>query len=374
MQRIQYLSMAYNRFTSVLNFLYEITIVLLLTLSISPLDVPNPKVFFCYLAVYLVMDTVKVAVLNTGPSQGLHKSEAGATMLETVMRWKAIRGFVFAAFHIGSVKFNVTAKSHDGSSVASGESNMSLKSDDDTTFPDRPLPVAVADSGISAAPEQPSVPPRAVNFTGSTKFLTFPVDAAAQQQQLDAALSIDDGAASSGRISIGASSRRSTTLGSRRSTTLVGGSGRVADKTVVEKLREFRSSMRQVWFSALCAAVLIFAMVWAVLNPPSTETRTGDVDGARTLTILGFGFASGSLMWHLAVVLLAFLPYTSGWMMSDFVHGHCDQYARLPSGRKYVPLSWVSIVTVFRSLLLFGFVAWLGYETWTEYADVPLSF
>lgn len=367
MQRILYLSMAYNRFTSVLNLLYEITIVLLLTLSLSPLDVPNPRVFFCYLAAYLVMDSVKAMVLNTGPSQGLHKSEAGASMLETILRWKTIRSFVFAALHIGSVTFNVTAKNHDGSSATSKDSQDSFALGDGVPLPDRPPTVAASADRKGVSQAEPSVPVRGVNFSGSTNFVTVPVDASSQQER-DAAQIGDDDGASSGRMTLASSSRGSASVSRRTSTFQQDGRG-LTEKTVREKLRQFGSNIRQVWFSILWSALLTFAIVWGLMYPPSTKMGTGVANEARTLSILGYGFAAAALMWHLAVVLLAFLPYTSGWMMNDLVHGHCDQFARRPNGRKYVPLAWVSLLTFFRSVILLGFISWLGYETWSTNFD-----
>lgn len=359
--------MAYNRCTSVLNFVYEISIILLLCFSISPLDVPNPRLFFCYLAAYLVMDTVKAVVLNSGPCQGLHKSEAGASLLETILRWKTIRGFFFAALHVGSVKFNVTAKNDDGLSAASKESQDSFQLCESAALTDHPAPATVTDSNNGVSQAEPRLPVRGVNFSGSTDFMTVPVDMVAQEEQHATQIG-EDGDASSIRITLASSSRGSASA-SRRSSTFQKSSRGMPKKTVPEKLREFRSSIRQVWFSMLCAAVLTFAIIWGVNNPPSTETGSGGVNDARTLSILGFGFATAALMWHLAVVLLAFLPYTSGWMMTDLVHGHCDQFARRPNGKKYVPLAWVSLLTFFRSLILLGFVSWLGYETWTTDFD-----
>lgn len=370
MQRVLYLTMAYNRFTSFLNAVYEICIVLLLFFSISPLDVPNPRVFFCYLAAYLLMDSLRSVVLHTGHRQGLHKSEAGASLLETILRWKAIRGFFFAALHIGSVKFNVTKKSHDGSSAASKGTEDSLELDEVPDLSDRTGNVAVSGDSFGVTQAVPGLPPRGVDFTGSTDFVAVPLKVAEQKKD-DSDQADDDAAvsrASSSRFTIGSSSLGSA-FSHWRSSTFHQGSGDMPEKTVGEKLEEFKSSIRQVWFSMLFAAILISAIVWGVLNPPQTKTGTGVVNDTRTLSILGFGFAAAALMWHLAVILLAFLPYTSGWMMTDFVHGHCDQFARRTNGTKYVPLAWVSLLTFLRSLIILAFVSWLGYATWTTNFD-----
>jgi cellulose synthase/poly-beta-1,6-N-acetylglucosamine synthase-like glycosyltransferase len=381
MQRILYLCMAYNRFTSIINLSYEVSIVLLLTLSISPLDVPDPKVFFIYLGAYLIMDIVKKLVLNTGRSRGLHKSEAGSSMLETLLRFKAIRGFVVAIIGSGNVKFNVTAKSLDGSSIDSGESSATLVPDDADILPSTPLLIAKDDSDD---------PPRQVAFSQSTRVVDGPSppspsapkhtavdvevnpnsDEAVADMFEESQKRLSDGASSDGRRSSVSTSGRWSSASGRRSTTMGTAAAAAVAASKPQRVRgarrrEFVRSLRQIWFSTLCAAVLIFAIVWGILYPPRTKTGDGEYNNARTLSILGFGFAGAALLIHLGVMSLAFMPYTKGWMLDDWVHGSCDQYARRANGKKYVPLSWVSLLSVAKSLILIGFFAWLGYLTWT---------
>jgi hypothetical protein len=50
----------------IIDLWYEVSIVHLLTPSVRPLDLPDPKAFFFDLAAYPVMDIVKWEVLNAG--------------------------------------------------------------------------------------------------------------------------------------------------------------------------------------------------------------------------------------------------------------------------------------------------------------------
>jgi hypothetical protein len=81
---------------------------------------------------------------------------------------------------------------------------------------------------------------------------------------------------------------------------------------------EFVSSLRQVWFSALCATVVIFAIAGAVPHPPRTPAGHGQCNDVRALSVLGFGFTGAALLIHRGALSLAFMPYTKGWMLDDW--------------------------------------------------------
>jgi hypothetical protein len=115
----------------------------------------------------------------------------------------------------------------------------------------------------------------------------------------------------------------------------------------------------------------VFAIFWAVLHPPAPRTESfvavGGVDYrvqfASVLPVaMAMGFAGMSILPHFMALFLALRPYTSGWMMPDFVHGRCDQYAVHPkTGKLVVPWSYITLLTVAKGTLMLASIGVLAY-------------
>lgn len=118
--------------------------------------------------------------------------------------------------------------------------------------------------------------------------------------------------------------------------------------------KEIWRNLTRCWYNALMIVVLLFAIIWAVVRTP--EYRGNDEGGNITLPLaLAFGFAIANLLPHILLMYVCVVPYMTGWVMSDLVHGRCDQWAVNPkTGKLFVPHSITALLSVARFSVIVG--------------------
>lgn len=141
-------------------------------------------------------------------------------------------------------------------------------------------------------------------------------------------------------------------------------SGVAADVAPAERRRvTIRKNLKRTWFNSFMVILLVYAIVWGILFPPPDESE--DIGGGQSLihdnllpTGLALGFAVCNLLPHLLALYLCFMPYLSGWMMTDLRYGRCDQWAVHPkTGKLFVPFSFISLLSVARVIIIVGAVS-----------------
>lgn len=126
-------------------------------------------------------------------------------------------------------------------------------------------------------------------------------------------------------------------------------------------------NLRRTWINFFVVSVIAVAIFRVLLRPsslPASITRThSQTDPFSKYSwvvsiAIAFAFAVSNLLPNMLVMYLCFVPYISGWMLKDVVHGRCDQYAIDPdTGKKFVPWSYIGLFSVLQAVLIFGSLA-----------------
>lgn len=348
-QRVLYLHMTFSRFVSVVHLMYDIGAILLLVFGISPLDVTDPKKFIIYISVFLAAGIIVRAVLTLG-GHGLDKSESGAMAFEAIFRYITVKGLFIALFRGQNLKFKVTDKS---SAVKMDKNKEDTDEEESELFQANPRMTVLG---------RPSLGKPAQGMVSSGNL------AIAQQAELNE----QRGSTSTGQ------ENRSSSSGSEDD------DGRAYRKSMKTRTPEERAvhrkdvirNLKRVWFNILMAILLTFAIIYGFINPPiDLETVVVEVNGVlgtfafkNVLPLaMAMGFAIMNLLPHLLAIYLCFIRYVSGWVMTDLVHGRCDQFAVHPkTGKLFVPWSFISLFTIAKMILMMGSVGTLAYFTFGD--------
>lgn len=349
-QRFLYLHMTYMRLISVVHLMYDIGAVLLLLVGLSPLDALEPKRFIIYISVFLGTAALTRFAINFG-GHGLDKSESGSTAFEAIFRYFTVKGFFVALIRGQSLKFKVTDKSlatkkdKKKSTSGNGEAKEEPEMFDDDarvtvlgqSSPDKP-----AQGIITGNDKRANSPDSTTSTTTSASSEQHSLTSAGQDDASSVSVSDEDD----------------------------GRAFKKAIKTPEEKAlhhQDVRKNLMRIWFNILMAILLTVSIVYGFVNPPPIiENQVVVVDGERVRSrfnnvlplFMAFGFAIMNLLPHLLAIYLCFIPYVSGWMMTDLVHGRCDQYAIHPkTGKLFVPWSFISLLSIAKLFLMVGSVA-----------------
>lgn len=375
-QRILYLHMTFSRFISIVHLFYDLCAVVLLVAGIPPLDAPDAKLFIFYIGAFLGMSIVARAVVTFG-GQGLAKSESGAVVFEVIFRYTILKGLFATLFKGQNLDFKVTEKAKVKKKESPTPKQFS-PNDPDTVL------------GTTSTQRQNSNGDEIQrNADRDTSDISPVVSSNTDTPSYSSAQTATDDeieSSSMGRTSAGVSDGQST-LSTGRGDDSAGSVvshdeyGRLAKKRFREKNRtaeekaerkmDILKNLKRIWFNILFAVLLSFSITWGIINPPVVAERgesvvqDGELGTYRYNNIvplaLALGFAMANLLPHLLAIYLCFIPYVSGWMMTDLVHGRCDQFAVHPkTGKLFVPWSFISMITVAKFLLIFGAMAALG--------------
>lgn len=343
-QRLLYMHMTFSRVISIVHLVYDIGIVMLLVFAISPLDAVYPVQFISFLGSYLGLGIIVRAVLCMGGS-GLDKSESGSAAFEAIFRYTCIKGLFIALFKGKNIAFKVTDKT--------GVPGRAKEPASDNESFDNARMIVLGEE----APRAQESPPGRSEGAG----------AASSTPTSDNS----DKHSSSSTNNDKASSETKSEEEGRRGFKKRFGRRRV--KTLAEKAQrtvDVKKNLKRVWFNALMASVLTAALIYGIIIPPVPNTDdVVEIDGQKfrvqfqsVLPVaMALGFGVMNLLPHLVAVYLCFIPYVSGWLMTDLVHGRCDQYAIHPqSGKLFVPWSFISLLTVAKTLIMIGSITALA--------------
>lgn len=346
-QRILYLHMTFSRIISVVHLMYDIGAVLLLLGGISPLDAPDPKKFVIYISIFLGTGIIMRFILTLG-GNGLGKSESGAVAFEAIFRYTTVKGIWIALFKGQNVKFKVTDKSN----VPKKEQKNSASEMDGQT------PQKFDENARQTVLGQP-FPGRRSNHQGGSQ---------SDQNSTLSTVNEDSSSITMSESDDGRSLKKHKYK------------YRTAEEKAVHR-KDIVKNLKRIWFNIFMAILLSVSIVFGFIRPPTNlEKQIVEVDGVlgtyefqNVLPIaMALGFAMLNLLPHLLAIYLCFIPYVSGWMMTDLVHGRCDQYAIHPkTGKLFVPWSFISLFTVAKLILMVGSVASLAYYT---FGDNPPEF
>lgn len=370
-QRLLYLHMSFSRVISLIHLFYEIGLILLLVASISPLDAVDATIFLYHLAPYLILGLISRQIMVLG-GKGLDKSESGSVAFEAVFRYHVITGLMVALFKGQNIKFKVTDKSagvveEDGERAMETASGSSRDGTSGERFDDGHGRNTILGQACPKSPRMGMVPSKSKrkfsNKRGSLDLLTDE----SEDSRFDSCWSASAGSTPSGleKLSMTELKNQTPVKPVRKA---------YFDRSPTERSvrrNDIWKNLPKVWFNALMMIALIFSVVWAVLYPPAPRTanlvridgKSFRVQYASVLPVaMALGFSGMSILPHAFAVFLAFRPYTRGWMLSDFVHGRCDQYAVHPkTGRLFVPMSYISYLTIAKGLLMLGSLGALVY-------------
>lgn len=392
-QRLLYLNMSFARIISVVHTLYDIFIVLLLTLHLSPLDATRPIEFIIYLGSYLLTTVVYRYMISFGGG-GLDKSESGNVAFEAIFRYTTVKGMFIALFRGDKLTFKVTDKPG-GKRGKKGDNQTGTGNDLEERFVANPRGTVLGQPGPGMEAygvEQVHVEGEGVQGvqdeavgTGATSIHTFS-DSVEVSMPPPVVIEVS-GAGRRETLRSGTSSEESVSV-------VEDDNGRSFKKRYwsrtaeerLERRRDIRRNLKRTWFNSLMAAVLIFSIVWGLMHPPAHQLSNDifeNEDGQKGRykynnllpTGLALGFALCNLLPHLLAIYLSFIPYLSGWVMTDLVHGRCDQWAVHPkSGKLFVPFSFISLLSLARVLLVVGSVSLVTVASLLSGSDfVPLE-
>lgn len=376
-QRLLYLNMAFARIISIVHTLYDVVVVLLLTLHLSPLDVKDPIIFIIYLGAYLSTSVIYRYVIGFGGG-GLDKSEAGNVAFEAIFRYTTVKGLFIALFRGDKLTFKVTDKP----GLKRRRKNLEKvpeSNDVAERFVENPRGTVLGQPGPGMEAygvEQLTVEGEGLRSSqdvavgagsGSVSLGEYSGNEVTQVQMPPPAVVLDVNSTRRETIRSASSSEESVSIEDDDGRSF---KKRFRSRTVEERQerrRDIRKNLKRTWFNSLMTSVLIFAIVWGIAVPPKKLLgSTADSDGNEELrrydnllpTGLALGFAMCNLLPHLLAIYLCFIPYLSGWVMSDLVHGRCDQWAVHPkTGRLFVPFSFISLLSLARVLLIVGSVS-----------------
>lgn len=366
LQRIMYTHMTFSRFISVVHMFYDIATVLLLVGGISPLDAPDAIRFIIYIGSFFLISSI-LRLLITSGGTGVEKSEAGSVMFETIFRYTTVKGLFIALFMGENLKFKVTDKANAGTKGKKKALQGTSGGNEDgeqaaEQFEENARVTVLGRPG----PDKP-----AQGMTGHPSFL---ISALSSPTTSAMSAEVSDRPSTASVASVGADEDLSSVSDS------VDDDGRGYKKNTrtaeekYERRRNIRKNLKRVWCNIVMAIVLTFSIVWGVLNPPDGNDNVMDVvengvEGVMTYNnviplAMALGFAGANLLPHLLAIYLCFIPYLSGWVMSDLVHGRCDQYAVHPkSGKLFVPWSFISVLNIAKMILILGSMVALGVYT-----------
>nr|UAM96523.1 cellulose synthase 4 [Calliarthron tuberculosum] len=414
-QRLLYIHMTYSRLISVTHFIYDIALILLLVFRVSPLDAVNPVKFIIFLGVYLLTGILARIIICSGGT-GLDKSESGAVAFEAIFRYTTIKGIFVTLFMGQNLKFKVTEKQNTRQSRRSSVLSQRRNSTDGAN------PDDMRESYVSIS-INPSSPAASVDMDDNMNVPDAPTRLSMSEVPLPVAVEFgDDGAPAeearlarlnSGHVDgirtrrLSSTSRMSEELRMRRVSSVTnfheelrGHSsdededattsdederGDMSEEDIVRKSyfkqsqeerashhQNVRKNLKRIWFNILSCIVLLFAIIWAFIYPPlemlgkkpSLPKNVSDSsrESALLQIAMAIGFGLMNLLPHFIAIYLSFIPYTLEWEMPDLVHGRCDQYAQHPrTGRLFVPWSFISLLTVAKTLIMIGSIAALAY-------------
>lgn len=364
MQRLLYLQMIFARLISIIHLMYDISAVLVLLAGIAPLDAPDAKQFIIYLALYLGSAVLTRCALNFG-GHGWNKSESGAVAFEAIFRYITIKGIFMALFRGKNLKFKVTDKSGVAKMEKEKALNEKKEVEDESERFDENAQITVVGQSY---PEEPTH----VIFKGNGDTVTT---------------------VETTTTGPGSNEQHSSTSGCQEDASLASLSDECDGRALKRALRtpeekalhrkDVQKNLRRVWFNILMAAILAVSVVIGLVSPPSVlETQTIIENGKPTIYQFGnvvplamaLGFALINLLPHLLAVYLCFIPYVSGWMMTDFVHGRCDQYAIHPrNGKLFVPWAFISLLDIAKLFFLIGSLAAVLYFVYDNENAVSVS-
>eukprot|EP00178_Gracilaria_changii_P020193 TRINITY_DN586_c0_g1_i4.p1 TRINITY_DN586_c0_g1~~TRINITY_DN586_c0_g1_i4.p1 ORF type:complete len:790 (+),score=111.09 TRINITY_DN586_c0_g1_i4:11844-14213(+) len=362
-QRFLYMHMTYVRFISVIHLLYDIAAVLLLVGGISPLDSPDPIMFIIYISAFFLTSVIQRWIVTMGGT-GLRKSESGSVAFEAIFRYTTVKGLFIALFRGKNLAFKVTDKSgakkkrtgkgKGGSDEESGENEEENRSEE--KFEQHARMTMLGRS----APGEPGYGMTVENDLGEDENMDSVV------VEIDSSSPTGESSDQRSAYSTGNEYDSSTTMS-------VDDDGRTYKKLVraktaeerAERRKDIRKNLKRIWFNIVMAIVLAFSIVWGIVNPP--KQVAGDVSGTTVFRnpdifpmAMALGFAMANLLPHLLAIYLCFIPYVSGWVMSDLVHGRCDQFAVHPrTGKLFVPWSFIVLLEAAKGLLILGSMAFL---------------
>ncbi|CAN8076327.1 unnamed protein product [Agarophyton chilense] len=361
-QRFLYMHMTFVRFISVVHLLYDIAAVLLLVGGIAPLDSPDPIQFIIYISAFFFSSLIQRSIVTMGGT-GLRKSESGSVAFEAIFRYTTVKGLFIALFRGKNLTFKVTdkhgtkkkkrKKPRTESEEEGGEKVEGNKTEE--KFEQHARMTMLGRSG-------PNEPGHGMVVDGVIE----------DEENMDSVVVEIDSSSPSG----GSSDQHTYSTGNEydSSTTMsVDDDGRSYKKVMraktaeerAERRKDIRKNLKRIWFNVVMAIVLVFSIVWGIVNPP--KQIVADVNGESTFRnpdifpmAMALGFAMANLLPHLLAIYLCFIPYVSGWVMSDLVHGRCDQFAIHPrSGKLFVPWSFIILLEGAKGLLIFGSMAFL---------------
>lgn len=418
-QRILYLNMCFSRFVSVIFLFFDVGAVLVLVFGISPLDIEDALEFVIYFTVYILVGTMQRMVMNSG-KMGYGKSQSGTIAFEAIFRYTTCKSILLALFAGNNLKFKVTEKPQSTSrrprsgakeGVRSGEEGE--RDDGDGLDADVEIGERVHVSSRSGATSM-TLGAVSVATSGTHAPLAVVDGATVEAEGVGSNALVDLSCSrnvitrpprvvSGGMHGSSADGRSATSTGdgyedeeedeslsddeSDYGRSLKKGKFRM--RSVEERAQhriDVRKNLKRIWFNILTAIVLLFALGYGIARPQVRQISSEVVveNGVRGRMVrsdllpmaLAFGFALVNVLPHLLAVYLCFIPYLSGWVMTDLVHGRCDQYAIHPkSGRLFVPWSFISLLSLVRGVFLFGSLIVVMISLQGDYRGtfVPLS-
>lgn len=353
-QRLLYLHMTFSRLISVVHLMYDIGAVLLLVVGISPLDVPEPEKFVIYISVFLGTGIIMRFALTVG-GQGLEKSESGANAFEAIFRYFTVKGIFIALFRGQNLKFKVTDKSGTAKKKPTTKKETEEPAEEPEKFEDNFRMTVLGQSS-------PETPAQGVVRGDSATVLPVEVPDSDDRRSSSGSGQGDSSSLSTSEDDDGRAFKKSARK-------------RTPEEKAIRR-RDIRKNLKRIWFNILMSAVLTASIVYGFVNPPiNQDSEVQVVDGVEGRfqfqnilpLAMALGFAIMNLLPHLLAIYLCFIPYVSGWMMTDLVHGRCDQYAVHPkTGKLFVPWSFISLLTLAKMILMLGSLAALAYFTFGD--------
>ncbi|PXF43171.1 Cellulose synthase catalytic subunit [UDP-forming] [Gracilariopsis chorda] len=367
-QRFLYMHMTVVRFISVVHLVYDVAAVALLVGGIAPLDSPDPILFIIYIGAFFVASTVQRLVVTSG-GIGLRKSESGSVAFEAIFRYTTVKGLFIALFWGQNLAFKVTdksgAKKKRKKKKASG-TEVNGGGGDENNKESKKKRAEQFDTNARVTVLGRPAPGRPASGMLNTSDSEAEEEEEGESGNMDSVVvEIESSSPSGGEVSERQRSAYSSDNEYGSSSCVTDDEdGRTYKKKVrartaeekAERRRDMRKNVKRIWFNVVMAAALLFAIVWGMIRPPGVGTRTADV---LPLT-MALGFALANLLPHVLAMYLCFIPYVSGWVMSDVVHGRCDQYAVHPrTGKLFVPWSFIVLLEAAKGVLILGSMAFL---------------
>eukprot|EP00171_Calliarthron_tuberculosum_P017386 IDg17386t1 len=276
-----YVHMTYCRLISIINFMYEVALILLLVFSITPVDVIEPVLFISFLGGYLISGLITRMIFCAGGA-GHDKSESGSGAFEVIFRYTTVKGLFVALFMGQSIRFKVTDKRNTNSNISRRPITLAQRAHA------RGLVIPVGDSRSSSSMDiadagnknggmvtvnlnSSVIPPRNTDDNSES------TDEARTARQNLGDL-IDD--ILSGRFSTASHLSTEMNTGSLTTSGELGVMNQEAEENVrksyFKQTRAERTThhqnvlknLKRVWFNILSFFILIFSVVWAFINPP----------------------------------------------------------------------------------------------------------